>query len=208
MTRCFKIKAVHVERNISKIHLGQTACILDLFVWFGEVLSKSIASRKNLEFVLKLFSLKVNLLTCLFSPEAPILQNCAKLRMSSCSHLGYTHTTQSSDLQFILNNVLKGKNFGNHSTCSSTIKNILCAEFGPPCFPEHKEKIVLHTVCKSDCENVRKECPELYSKHFSEHSFCELMATEKSDLEGFCKLTKWPTAVRWPTNPNLTGKYK
>ena len=144
----------------------------------------------------------------LFSPEAPILQNCAKLRMSSCSHLGYTHTTQSSDLQFILNNVLKGKNFGNHSTCPSTIKNILCAEFAPPCFPEHKEKIVLHTVCKSDCENVRKECPELYSKHFSEHSFCELMATEKSDLDGFCKLTKWPTAVRWPTHPNLTGKYK
>ena len=144
----------------------------------------------------------------LLSPLAPLIQNCHKLQMTSCSHLGYAYTTQPKDMQMILDNVLEGKllEFGNHSMCSSTLKKIFCAEFAPPCFPEDKEKIVLHTVCKADCEDVKKECPELYSEHFGEYSFCEEMAEEKSDLKGFCKLTKWPTAVRWPARPNGTSK--
>lgn len=139
-----------------------------------------------------------------------IIQNCTKLQMSSCSHLGYTHTTQGKDMQLIMDNVLKGKlhKLGNHSGCSSTLKKIFCAEFAPPCFPLDKDKIVLRTVCKSDCENVKRECPELYREHFGEYNHCEQMATEKSDLEGFCKLTKWPTAGRWVTRQDSTSKPK
>lgn len=151
--------------------------------------------------------LTVRLFLFLLSP-APLIQNCTKLNMSSCSHLGYSHTTQPQDLQLILDNVMKGKlrKFGNHSVCSPTLKKIFCAEFAPPCFPEDETEIVLRTVCKSDCETVQKECPELYREHFGEYSYCEEMATTKSDLEGFCKLTKWPTAVRWPSRPNATSK--
>lgn len=136
------------------------------------------------------------------------MQNCTKLLMSSCAGLGYTHTTQAKDMQLILDNVLKGKlhKFGNHSVCSPTLKKIFCAEFAPPCFPEDKEEIVLHTVCKSDCESVQKKCPELYREHFGEYNYCEQMATEKSDLDGFCKLTKWPTAFRWPRRPAKTTR--
>lgn len=128
--------------------------------------------------------------------------------MSSCSHLGYNHTTQSLASQRILDIVLKRRlgNFGNHSLCSSLLQKIFCAEFAPPCFPEDETEIVLRTVCKSDCESMQKECPELYREHFGVNSYCEQMATEKSDLDGFCKLTKWPTAGRWPSEPNTTGK--
>lgn len=136
------------------------------------------------------------------------MQNCTKLLMSSCAGLGYTHTTQAKDMQLILDNVLKGKlhKFGNHSVCSQTLKKLFCAEFAPPCFPEDKEEIVLHTVCKSDCESVQKKCPELYREHFGEYNYCEQMATEKSDLDGFYKLTKWPTAFRWSTRPAKTTR--
>ena len=128
--------------------------------------------------------------------------------MSSCSHLGYNHTTQSVASQRILDIVLKRRlgNFGNHSLCSLLLQKIFCAEFAPPCFPEDETEIVLRTVCKSDCESMQKECPALYRKHFGVNSYCEQMATEKSDLDGFCKLTKWPTAGRWPSEPNTTGK--
>lgn len=130
--------------------------------------------------------------------------------MPSCSHLGYTHTTQSQDLQLILENVLKRKlhKFGNHSVCSPMLKKIFCAEFAPPCFPDDKTEIILRTVCKSECENVREECPALYREHFGEYSYCEQMGTAKSNLKGFCQLTKWPTAVRWPSRPNATSKLK
>lgn len=140
---------------------------------------------------------------------APLVQSCTKLIMPSCSYLGYTHTTQTEDLQRILDNVLKGKlrKFGNHSVCSPTLKKIFCAEFAPPCFPQDKTETVLRTVCKSECENVQIECPDLYKEHFGEYSYCEQMATEKSDLDGFCKLTKWPTAVRWPLRPIATSKF-
>ncbi|RMX42137.1 hypothetical protein pdam_00001242 [Pocillopora damicornis] len=126
--------------------------------------------------------------------------------MSSCSHLGYNHTTQSLASQRILDIVLKRRlgNFGNHSLCSSLLQKIFCAEFAPPCFPEDETEIVLRTVCKSDCESMQKECPALYREHFGVNSYCEQMATEKSDLDGFCKLTKWPTAGRWPSEPNTT----
>ena len=139
---------------------------------------------------------------------APLTQRCTNLTMSSCSHLGYSHTTQSLRSQQILDNVLKQKlhKFGNHSVCSQMLQKIFCAEFAPPCFPEDETEIVLRTVCKSDCQNLQEECPELYREHFGEYSYCEQMATEKSDLEGFCKLTKWPTAVRWPSQPNTTSK--
>ena len=108
----------------------------------------------------------------------------------------------------ILNNVLKGKIrvFGNHSVCSPTLQKMFCAEFAPPCIPEDEEEIVLRTVCKSECENLRQECPALYREHFGEYNYCEQMATEESEVKGFCKLTKWPTAVRWPSHPNGTGK--
>ena len=144
----------------------------------------------------------------LLSISVTITQNCTKLQMSSCSHLGYTHTTQGRDMQLIMENVLKAKlhKLGNHSVCSSTLQKIFCAEFAPPCFPQDKEKIVLRTVCKSDCEHVQRECPELYREHFGQYSYCEQMAREKSDLDGFCKLTKWPTAVRWATRQGSTGK--
>ncbi|XP_068733125.1 uncharacterized protein [Montipora capricornis] len=134
----------------------------------------------------------------------PVLQNCTKLQMSSCSYLGYSHTTQGQQMQFILENVLrrKLKTFQNNSAlCLSTLKKIYCAEFAPPCFPEDKEDIVLRTVCKRDCEDVKRKCPEVYKEHFGDHAYCEQLANEKSDLKGFCKLTKWPTAVRWPSRP-------
>ncbi|XP_078378814.1 uncharacterized protein LOC144661963 [Oculina patagonica] len=136
----------------------------------------------------------------------PLIQSCTNLTMPSCSHLGYTHTTQSQDLQLILENVLKRKlhKFGNHSVCSPMLKKIFCAEFAPPCFPDDKTEIIIRTVCKSECENVREECPELYREHFGEYSYCEQMGTAKSNLKGFCQLTKWPTAVRWPSRPNAT----
>ncbi|XP_029187583.2 uncharacterized protein LOC114955012 [Acropora millepora] len=132
----------------------------------------------------------------------PLIQNCTKLQMSSCSYLGYSSTTQGPDMQFILDHVLKRKfsNFENNSACLSTLKKIYCAEFAPPCFSEDGEDIVLRTVCKHDCEGVKKECPKLYREHFGEQNYCEQMATEKSDLKGFCKLTRWPTVVRWPSH--------
>lgn len=138
----------------------------------------------------------------------PLVQSCTKLTMPSCSHLGYSHTTQTKRLQLILENVLKGKlhKFGNHSMCSPMLKKIFCAEFAPPCFPQDQTETVLRTVCKSDCENVQTQCPDLYREHFGEYIYCEQLATEQSGLEGFCKLTKWPTAVRWPSRPNPTIK--
>ena len=143
-------------------------------------------------------------------PTAPLVQSCTKLIMPSCSHLGYSHTTQTKRLQLILDNVLKRKlhKSGNHSMCSPMLKKIFCAEFAPPCFPQDQTETVLRTVCKSDCENVQTKCPDLYREHFGEYSYCEQMATEKSDLEGFCKLTKWPTAVRWPSRPTPTSKLR
>lgn len=90
--------------------------------------------------------------------------------------------------------------------CSPMLKKIFCAEFAPPCFPDDKTEIVLRTVCKSACENVREECPELYREHFGEYSYCEQMGTAKSNMKGFCELTKWPTAVRWPSRPSVTSK--
>ena len=116
-------------------------------------------------------------------------------------------------MQFILENVLRGKlkTFQNNSAlCLSTLKKIYCAEFAPPCFPEDKEDIVLRTVCKRDCEDVKRKCPEVYKEHFGDHAYCEQLANEKSDLKGFCKLTKWPTAVRWPSRPEhvRTGNFR
>ncbi|PFX33908.1 frizzled-4-like [Stylophora pistillata] len=136
----------------------------------------------------------------------PLTQSCSNLTMSSCSHLGYTRTTQSLTSQRILDIVLKKRlsNFGNHSFCSPLLQKIFCAEFAPPCFQGDETEIILRTVCKSDCESMRQKCPALYREHFGEYSYCEQMATESSDLEGFCTLTKWPTAGRWPLEPNTT----
>ena len=123
--------------------------------------------------------------------------------------MGYNYTTQSKDSQTIFNNVLKDSlltNFGNDTLCSPILKKMLCSEFAPPCFPEDATEIVIRTVCKSDCEELATQCPDLYETHFEALSYCEQMATEKStDLRGFCQLTKWPTADRWSQQLTVKG---
>lgn len=126
-------------------------------------------------------------LTDLFCNETVSSQKCSRLGLKSTFVSGSVQGQFKSSLNATMNWLVK---LVKSHQCQVILEKLACASYTPQC-EGHK----MTTLCLSECDLLRDDCPEALSAP-EVSSYCAEPADGNSE-SGFCELKTWPSARYW-----------